>query len=106
MNEKIAQIRANFPRPVSALDGPLDAEGKYCVGGALWCTAFPNRDGGEAVRRFPMPSAIAEALMVLNEQLPHQEALGFANLITGTNDTRNFEAAWQYAAEVLEWRKI
>ena len=105
MNETIAQIRANFPRPVSALDGPLDVEGKYCVGGALWCTAFPNSDDDKVVMLFPMPPAIAEALMVLNEQLPHQEALGFANLIMDSNDTRNFEAAWQYAAEALEWRE-
>lgn len=103
MTVTVEEIRAKYPNPVKAIAGNL-RDGYYCVGGAL--CKFLYGDSGEA---FPI-SQLNRALVAANPALArnihcvYTKAEDFGASIIGQNDSENFEAAWKFLDEALNWK--
>lgn len=88
----LAEIRAAYPDPSVA--GGKSTDCGYCVGGAFClaaggCYHFPNIH--------PLAEQFEETLGI-----EHDDALVYARIITESNDTGDFEAAWAALGDALD----
>jgi len=112
----IEEIQQRYPHPVSQRDTALPHG--YCVGWAV-CVAFhdefPGWDTDLEDNHFPGEYDLARMLADINPDLDGAgdadrdmeatKAWEFADAITDSNDIdRDFEAAWEFAAQALAYR--
>lgn len=112
---KIDKIKKLYPNPITAAQHNNPEE--YCVGGAcilyhsdlLIKQSFVLDD--ECFYRFPPCIKLAQALEKINSKLRRRRSQSFftstgdyyAKLITISNDRGNFEKAWRYLEEALNY---
>jgi hypothetical protein len=93
-----SEIRARYPRPRR---GPYDGISLfYCVGGAL-CLHI----GRSTAYAFPSKTALAEALREANPGLTAGKSREFAHFIVYANDHSEFEDAWDFLDDALQWKR-
>lgn len=105
----IDKIKQTYPDPKRVRgDDPL--YGSYCVGGAI-CLYLRDHeqvfsyDAASYGRAFPRVHILADALGTGNPDLSYNKAAYYADKIIDLNDAGNFEQAYQFAGEALEYRK-
>ena len=110
----LTEIRQHYPTPSRLRDWDETDTAVYCVGGAI-CQAARTVLGFIDVdnRQFPRECDLAHVLADLNpalddddaEDIEDTKAWEFADAIVQSNEERDFDAAWRYAAEALAYRQ-
>jgi hypothetical protein len=102
LEERLAEIRARFPRPVGFTKERYATSDAYCVGGSLCLYDKPHLRG-VAEWRFLAVKVLASVRQDHNPYLSAVRAWYYARRLITANDRSNFERAWAWAARALAY---